>query len=308
MANFQFEAGLGRREALRLAALTSAAFWAESYAWAASDFWNKKKPADWTDQEKEELRTKSPWAKKVDAESSGGGGRGGGGGGAGGGGGGGADGGGGGGRSRGGGGGGGGSRGGGGGGVAPAANFGGGQSASLVVVWQSAKPVQDAHPLALPPKLDNHYVISVTGIPPQTLNAVMMGRGGARGGSGGRQFGGGRGGGRNGGGGGGGDVAGAGPAPGAENVDNAGPPAAPADPTAGLRRGATLTAKGKEVQNSDVVMAMNNNMTVLFAFAKEALPLTVADKEVEFDLKLGNLSAKAKFSLKDMMYGEQLAL
>ena len=75
-----------------------------------------------------------------------------------------------------------------------------------------------------------------------------------------------------------------------------------------MKRGATLTAKGKTVENSDVVMAMNNNATVLFAFAKDALPLTVADKEAEFELKLGNMSAKVKFNLKDMMYNEELAL
>ena len=32
--------------------MTGAACWLESYAWAASDFWNQKKPSDWTDQEK----------------------------------------------------------------------------------------------------------------------------------------------------------------------------------------------------------------------------------------------------------------
>jgi hypothetical protein len=150
--------------------------------------------------------------------------------------------------------------------------------------------------VTLPAKLANHYVVAVTGIPQQTLNAAMMGRGGGRGGSGGRQFGGARGGGN------------AGPPPGSENVDTMNPPAAKPDPTAGLRRGTTLTVKGKAPQNSDVVMAMNNNATVLFGFAKDALALTVADKEVEFDLKLGGLSAKAKFNLKDMMYQEELAL
>jgi len=314
MVNSRFDAGFRRREVFRFAAVTGLALWAESYALAA-DFWNKKKPAEWTDKEKEELRTKSPWAKKVDAEmgaggrgagSSGSGGGGGGGGrGGGGGGGGGED----------GGGGGGGGRRGGGGGVAPAGNF-AGAAVPLEIVWQSAKPIQDAHPLALPPKLDNHYILAVTGIPQQTINAVMMGRGGGRGGSGGRQFGGG--GGRPGGGavpsrdagGFAGGQAGSGPPP--ETADAAsapsGPPPPPADPTAGLRRGTTLTVKGKEPQNSDVVMSMNNNSTIFFGFAKDVLALTEADKEVEFDVKLGGLAAKAKFTLKEMMYHEDLAL
>lgn len=314
MPNSRFYAGATRREAVRAAAVTGLAFWAEPYAFAASDFWNKKKPSEWSEQEIQELRTKSPWAKKIDAtlggSGSGGRGAGGGGGGSRGGGGGGggsaSEGGGGGGGF--GGGGGGGSRGGGGGGGGEGIGGGGGggtPSVSLQVVWQSAKPILDAHPLTLPAKLDNHYVVAVTGIPPQVLNAAMMGRGGGRGGSGGgRRFGGGSG--RDGGGGA--DAASAGLPPGSADVDSPGTPAQPADPTAGLRRGTTITVKGKAPQNSDVVMATNNNATVLFGFPKDALGLTVADKEVEFDVKLGGLSAKAKFTLKDMMYHEELAL
>ena len=66
--------------------------------------------------------------------------------------------------------------------------------------------------------------------------------------------------------------------------------------------------KGKAPQNADVVLSTNNNATVLFGFSKDVLALSAADKEVELELKLANLSAKAKFNLKDMMYGEQLAL
>lgn len=280
MANSGIDAGFRRREVLRYAAVTAMSVWAESYVFAASDFWIKQKPSEWTDQEKEEIRTKSPWAKKVDAEMTGGGGSGSGGGGRGGGGGDTSD------AGSGGGGGGGGRRGGGGGGsVAPSGNFGGGQ-ASLGVLWMSAKPVQDAHPLAFGAKLENRYVIAVTGIPQQILNAVIRG-GGVRGGSGGR-------------------AGGRGAEDGAQA--SAGPPPGPADPTAGLKRGATLVVKGKDPQTSDVVMSMNNNATVLFGFAKDSLPLTVADKEVEFELKLGNMSAKVKFALKDMMYNGELAL
>jgi hypothetical protein len=292
MENSSLDPGLRRRELLRFAAMTGAALWAQSYALAASDFWNKEKPADWTDQQKEEIRIKSPWAKKVDAGMSGGGGGGrGGGGGEGGRGGGGGEGGGG-----EGGGGGRGSRGGGGGNsVLPPGNVGGGQSVSLEIVWESAKPIMDAHPLALPPKLNDHYVIGVKGIPQQVLNAAMMNRG-ARGGSG-------RGGGR-----GSGDQA-EGAAP--EAAASAGAPATPPDPTAGLKRGATLLVKGKDAANADIVMAMSQgtpNMTVLFGFVRDSLRLTEENKEVDFELKLGGLSAKAKFTLKDMMYNGSLAL
>lgn len=265
------EGGRSRREIIQLASGATLGLLAQQYSFAA-DFWTKKKPEEWTDQEKEEIRTKSPWAKKVDAESSGGGGRGGGGlstgglgsadstGGA----------------SRGGG-----SRGGGGGGGGRGGGEGGGgggggaASIPLSIVWESAKPIQDAHPLKLPSKLDNHYVIAVTGIPGPTLNRILMGgRGRGRG-------------------------------PGAEGEA---PPAAPADQTAPLKAGVTMGVKGKDPVNPDTVMSMNNNSTILFAFPKDALPITAADKEVDFVIKLTGISAKAKFSLKDMMYNEQLAL
>lgn len=272
MAKPQYAGGRSRREMIQLASGAGLGMLAQQYSFAASDFWNKKKPAEWNEEEKDEIRTKSPWAKKLDASSSGGrGGRGGGGGlggddssggdsgGFGGGGG-----------SRGGGGGG--SRGGGGGGrnLAPAANFGG--SVPLSVVWESAKPIQDAHPLTLPAALQNHYVIAVTGIPQQTLVMAVragLGRGG-------------------------------GPAEGA--------PAAPPDQGAPLKAGVTLAVKGKDPVHPDAVMATNRNATLLFGFAKDTLPLAVTDKDVEFVLKLGNLSGKTKFSLKDMMYNNELAV
>ncbi len=34
----------------------------------AGDFWNEKKPADWTAEEKKQLLTQSPWAKQVAAD------------------------------------------------------------------------------------------------------------------------------------------------------------------------------------------------------------------------------------------------
>jgi hypothetical protein len=263
-----------RREIIQLASGAALGLLAEQYSFAASDFWNKKKPAEWTDDEKNEIRTKSPWAKKVDASSSGGGRSGSGGsrgdgssgsgdgdsGGFGDGGG-----------SRGGGGGGGRGRGGGGGGnVAPTGNFGG--SAPLMIVWESAKPVQEAHPLNFPAALENHYIIGVSGISEQTLVAAVRG------------------------------ARGRGPSP------EGGPPAAPADQTAPLKAAATLSVKGKDPVHPDVVLATNRNATLLFGFPKDALPLAAADKEVEFALKFSNLSGKTKFNLKEMMYNNELAV
>jgi hypothetical protein len=264
--------GRSRREVIQFASAAGLGLLAQQYTFAASGFWQKKKPAEWTDDEKNEIRTKSPWAKKVDATATGGGGRSGGGGRAGGGGFGGGDGGeggeGGDSGGFGGGGGGGGRRGGGGGrgsNLAPPANF--GRSVSLSVVWESAKPIQEAHPLNLPAALQNHYIVAVTGIPQQTLVAAIragLGRG--------------------------------------ANAE------ANADQSAPLRAGVTLSVKGKDPVHPDVCLATNRNATLLFGFAKATLPLTVADKNVELVIKLANLSAKTKFNLKDMMYNNELAV
>src|SRR2546427_9966170 len=37
-------------------------------AFAASDFWNKKQPSEWTNEEIALLTTRSPWAREVNAE------------------------------------------------------------------------------------------------------------------------------------------------------------------------------------------------------------------------------------------------
>jgi hypothetical protein len=307
MVESRFESGFTRREALRLTQAAGLAFWAGSDALAASDFWSKKKAAEWTDEEAKELRIKSPWAKKVNAESPGfAGGRGGGGGGGdesggGGGGGGRGGGGGGGGGGRGGGGGGGGRGGGGGGGGASSAAI-----VSLQVVWQSARPILEAHKMNIPTKLDNHYILAVSGIPAQFLMMATSGRGGGR-------FGGGRGssGGRGAGAPFGADTASAPNAP----IQNGDPSAGAPDPTEALRRAATLAPKGKEGQNADVVLQATvrlkdtlPEMFLFFGFAKDTLPLSLDDKEVDFVLKLFGLNAKAKFNLKDMMYNGELAV
>jgi len=229
MAKPQYEGGRSRRAIIQLASGAGLGLLAQQYSFAASDFWNKKKAADWSD------------------EGFGGGGGG----------------------SRGGGGG---SRGGGGGrNLAPAGNF--GRAVPLSIVWENAKPIQDAHPLNLPPQLQNHYVIAVTGIPQQTL--VMAVRAGLAGRGGGPE---------------------------------GAAPAAPPDQTAPLKAGVTLSVKGKDPMHPDTVLATNRNATLLFGFAKDTLPLAVTDKDVEFALKIGNMSGKTKFNLKDMMYNNELAV
>ncbi len=267
----------------------------------AADFWNKKEPGQWTPQEIEAMKTKSPWAKKVHGEMTGGGGRGEGGGG-----------------SRGGGGGnqpgmfggmsgaesngisaggggrgGGGSRGGGGG-------EGGGVSTApagpeVVVRWENAAPVLEATKFQLPANLQNHYAISITGLPPQMLAMVVNGRGGR---------GGGRRGGRDG------QAAEAQPA-------DAPPPAPPTPEEQAeqakarqdrLLHSVSLAAKGKDPQSADTVMQTSDKMTLIFGFAKDALPLAATDKDVEFVMKAGIMTIKAKFEPKEMVYKGALSL
>jgi hypothetical protein len=248
---------------------------------AASDFWNKKEPDDWSEQEREALKTKSPWAKKIRGEG-GFGGRGGG-------------------RSSSmdssgskgsfGGmsgadsngistGGGGGRRGGGGGGgdmgAAPAP-----QGPEVVIRWESAAPVLAATKFQLPPALAGHYAISITGLPPQLLAMVLNGRGG-------------RGRGR-------------------EGAESGAPPDAeaqpPADPAAEakarqdrLLHAATLSAKNKDPQTADTVLQTADKQTIIFGFLKANLPIAPTDKDLEFNLKFGPMTFKAKFEPKEMMY------
>src|ERR1039458_1333019 len=73
--------GLTRRGLLMLASGTGAQSWFRLYA-GESEFWNKKDPSQWSSDEIERLKTKSPWAKSVNValRQSGSGGNGGGGG------------------------------------------------------------------------------------------------------------------------------------------------------------------------------------------------------------------------------------
>jgi|SRR5580658_183479 hypothetical protein len=137
--------GLTRRGLLLLASGAGAQSWFRLYA-GESEFWNKKDPSQWSSDEIERLKTKSPWAKSITValRQSGSAGNGGGvgypgGGGMGGGG-----------MGRG--------RRGGMGGPAPIQYHG-------VVRWVSAKPIQEALKSPVPEGLANAYVIGVSGIP-----------------------------------------------------------------------------------------------------------------------------------------------
>jgi hypothetical protein len=69
---------------------------------------------------------------------------------------------------------------------------------------------------------------------------------------------------------------------------------------------ASLRAHGKDSVDAGGVLPTRD--AVLFAFSKELLPLTAADKEVLFTLETNQYSIKARFDLKEMMYRGRLAV
>jgi hypothetical protein len=261
-----------RRSVLRLAAGASVVRWGRLYAFS-SDFWNKKEPAEWSAEEREQLITKSPWAKEVAAqadrsEDRGYGGMGG--------------------PGTGGGGGGGGSwpGGGGGGGMGGpriggmggpgmggprmgGPGMGGGrrrggpmESYKGTVRWESAKPVLEAMKSPLPEAFADHYVISVSGFP------LMSHR---------------------------------------DREDSSQSAEDMLDHLKGLT---FLEPKGREGAQPGVVEQQpgSGGGNLLFGFSKELLALKPEDKEVTFSTRLGRLAVKTRFNLKEMMFHGAVAL
>ncbi len=159
------------------------------------------------------------------------------------------------------------------------------QGPEVVIRWENAEPMLAATKFQLPPSLANHYAISITGLPPQMLAMVMMGS---------RQ-GGGRGRGRD------------GKAPDAPPTDAA--PATPEEQAAQakarqdrLLHAVTLTARGRDPQVADTAMQTSDKQTIIFGFSKDAFPIAANDKDLEFAMKTGLMTIKAKFEPKEMIY------
>lgn len=75
-----------------------------------------------------------------------------------------------------------------------------------------------------------------------------------------------------------------------------------------LRSGATLSARGKDPEGAGIVRRAPLDESWLIGFSRELLPLTSADKNVEFKLNSGPMLIKAKFEPAEMMYRGRLAL
>jgi hypothetical protein len=264
---------------------------------ATPDFWNKKAPADWTDEEIDRLITKSPWSKPVKAQyapgeapyedtNPGGNGTGTGGGYPGGGSGGGYP---------GGGTGGGGYPGGGTGGGYPGGTGrprggigipgigglnipgmgrgrkGGGAASAYegTVRWESARPILEAMKAPLPEAFEGRYVISVSGIP-------LLGS-------------------RN-------TVAG-------EEEDASTARRHEQDDIDRLKGLSSLEARGRDpVQAGMVTRQIGTGSSFLFGFSRELLPLETRDTDIMFTTQMGSLVVKAHFLPKDMQYHGALAV
>jgi hypothetical protein len=227
---------------------------------AASDFWNRKQPSEWTEDEIKRLINKSPWAKEVNAGaqpdrnrltgapprpdvSGGGPGR----------------------------------------GTGSPGDYGGGYNigsgreardrgarpaTAVTIRWESAQPILDATKEQLPAEFKGHYVLAVAGLPLE-WGLDRPGRG------------------------------------------KRGPEDASvrlSDLVERLQAGATLAAKGKDPEGAGIVRRAPLDEGWLFGFSRELLPLTRADKDIEFSLNSGPMLVKAKFEPAEMMYRGQLAL
>jgi hypothetical protein len=69
---------------------------------------------------------------------------------------------------------------------------------------------------------------------------------------------------------------------------------------------ASLKARAKDSVDAGDVLATRN--VVMFAFSRELLPLSAADKDVIFSLETNQYSIKTRFDLKEMMYRGLLAV
>jgi len=259
--------GPTRRGVLMLAAGALAQI--PSRLYGASDFWNKKDPANWSSDEVGKLTSKSPWAKDVNAASvalsrpyadggvpdasTGGGNRGypggGGGGGY-----------------------------GGGGGMSRGAGRNTADSEMplsyrATVRWESAKPIRDALKSPLPQELAGDYVISVSGVP-------ILARGRQRTDDGENEA----------------TISKGLSTEVLERIK---------DLTYLEPKGKT-PAQPAVVLKGQITSA--GMPTLLFGFPREVMPITADDEQVTFTTKLGPIEVRAKFVLKDMMYHKELAL
>lgn len=73
-----------------------------------------------------------------------------------------------------------------------------------------------------------------------------------------------------------------------------------------IKNASSLTPKGKDKVQADAAQVVGD--TVLLGFPQDTLKLAAGDKEVDFVTMIGRLTIKTKFTLKEMMYHQALAI
>jgi hypothetical protein len=144
-----------------------------------------------------------------------------------------------------------------------------GQSFKGTVRWESARPVLDALRNPIPKEFGDRYVISVSGIP---VNAGRR-----------RQY---------------------------QTQDDEGSQQSTQDMLDRLKQVTFLEPKGRRDAQPGIVQQPVSGTygSVWFGFDRDFLSLKAEDKEATFTTQFGQLTVKAKFNLKDMMYKGELAV
>jgi hypothetical protein len=139
---------------------------------------------------------------------------------------------------------------------------------AVTIRWESAQPILDATNEKLPAEFKGHYVLAVAGLPLE-WGLDRPGRG-------------------------------------KRSAEDAS--VRLSDLVERLQAGASLGAKGKDPEGAGIVRRAPSDEGWLFGFSRELLPLTRADKDIEFSLNSGPMVVKAKFEPAEMTYRGQLAL
>jgi hypothetical protein len=142
--------------------------------------------------------------------------------------------------------------------------------APVLARWESAAPIRDAVLTPLPHAFENHYVISLSNVPPTAMNSSLNKR---------------------------------------RPADAPAPVMTLEAMLEELQAAATLEVPGKDPAGAGIVRRLTGSeSTYLFGFSREFLPLSANDKEAIFILHTLRVSVKAKFPLKDMVYKGALAV
>jgi len=147
-----------------------------------------------------------------------------------------------------------------------------GRLPDATVTWESAQPLLDALKYPIPAEFANHYAIGVANLPIVVEGGRLPRKGVA-------------------------------PSPSA-------PPRAvdQEELLDWLKNGAILRAKSRDPVQAGVVRPARGGAMILFGFSQELLPLSVSDRDVVFTLDNDQLSLKARFDPKEMIYRGKLAL